>query len=449
MSLRTVLPALWLAFAPPPEPAPAPAPAPGAPAAPLGAPAAPPGPSAPEPGSPTPAPGAPLQPAEPLPDPGAPAEPAPGGAEPPPIAAAPAPSANADAPITVTTRLSPDPSNIGDVLTLEVIVAYPRGYSINLPSSLDFSPLRRVEGDIVRGEVESTGNDLRQRFTIELQYFDVGEAEVPSFPVTYVDPNAEVHTYLVDPHPFVVDRLLGNESDPQPRGEDPMISLEYPNLRLATIIWSVLGGVAAAGLLAGLFVWWRRRERPLVLPPPIPAHVVAFEELDELAKQREELIAAGEYQEYYLRLTDIAKRYLGGRFGFEASDRTTEEIQDLLRGRVSITPLDPKQVLEFLQDCDLVKFARLSPPEEEAREALDVVRDMVERSKALPGQEQGPELAGGESGQDGVAAEPPAAEPPAAERTTAERPAPLAADIEQPAPELQTEPEPAREEAQP
>ena len=46
------------------------------------------------------------------------------------------------------------------------------------------------------------------------------------------------------------------------------------------------------------------------------------------------------------RLTDIAKRYLGGRFGFDASDRTTEEIQDLLSGRVSITPLEPKQVLE-------------------------------------------------------------------------------------------------------
>ena len=127
-----------------------------------------------------------------------------------------------------------------------------------------------------------------------------------------------------------------------------MISLEYPNVRLATIIWSVLAGVAAAGALAGLLVWWRRRERPVVLPPPIPPHETAFAELDELAKQREELIAAGAYQDYYLRLTDIAKRYLGGRFGFDASDRTTEEIQDLLRGHVSIDPLDPKAVLTFL-----------------------------------------------------------------------------------------------------
>jgi hypothetical protein len=309
----------------------------------------------------------------------------PGGSEPDPTPSVVAPPSKVEAPITVTTRLTPDPSHIGDLLTLEVIVAYPRDHAINLPNGLDFAPLELVS--VVEGEVESTGNDLRQRFTITLQHFAVGDAEVPSFPVTWIDPTDAVHTYAVPAHAFVVESLLANESEPQLRGEDPMISLEYPNVSLAVIIYSVLAGVLLAGLLVALFVMWRRRERPIVLPPPIPPHERALADLVTLAAERETLIEAGAYQDYYLRLTEIAKRYLGGRFGFEALDRTTEEIQDALRrGHLRIEPLDPKQVMTFLQDCDLVKFARLSPANDEAREALLVVREMVERSTPVSGQ---------------------------------------------------------------
>lgn len=297
----------------------------------------------------------------------------------------PAPAANQDAPITVTTRLTPDPSHIGDLLTLEVIVAYPRDHAINLPNGLEFAPLELVS--IAEGEVEVTGNDLRQRFTITLQHFNVGAAEVPSFPITWIDPSDAVHTYSVAAHPFVVESLLVNEADPALRPEDPMISLEYPNVRAAIIIYSVLAGLLLAAAIAGLIVLWRRRERPVMAPPPIPPHERALAELDALAAERERLIAEGAYQDYYLRLTEIAKRYLGGRFEFEALDRTTEEIQDLLsRGQVRVDPLDAKQVLAFLQDCDLVKFARLSPQDDEAREALSVVRGMVEVSMPRPEQ---------------------------------------------------------------
>lgn len=309
----------------------------------------------------------------PLPDP----------SEPPSDSSEPAPIVNEDAPITVTTRLSPDPSHIGDLLTLDVIVAYPSDHSINLPNGLDFSPLELVS--VVPGPVESTGSGLRQRFTITLQYFEVGEARVPSFPVTWIDPNQQVHTYTVAPHSFTVESLLANEADPQPQGADPMISLEYANVRAAEIIVAVLGGVAAAAMIAAAIIILRRRTRPVYVPPPIPPHEIALADLDALAREREAMIAAGAYQDYYLRLTEIAKRYLGARFGFEALDRTTEEIQDLLQGgRVRIEPLDPKLVIRFLQDCDLVKFARLAPPEQETHDALQLVRDMVEHTKHAP-----------------------------------------------------------------
>ena len=64
--------------------------------------------------------------------------------------------------------------------------------------------------NVEEGEVESTGSDLRQRFTITLQHFRVGEASVPSFPITWIDPAKQVHTHHVAPHAFVVESLLAN-----------------------------------------------------------------------------------------------------------------------------------------------------------------------------------------------------------------------------------------------
>ena len=293
-----------------------------------------------------------------------PAEPGPSAVEP----SAP------DGPVAVTAKIAPDPSQVGDLIKLELTAAYPAGYTVNLPLGLQLEPLHLVSVD--ETDPESTGQGFRKRFTITLQHFAVGESKVPAFPLTWLGPDGAVQTVQVPPTSFTVSSLLANEPDPKRQGEDPPVSLEYPNRRAEIIIYS-----AAAALLVGLLgglLWarWRRRPRPVVLPPPVPAHVIAYQQLDEL--QRGELVARGEYQDYYLQLTEIAKGYLEGRFGIDALDRTTDELRRALeRAAAQIAPLKPTELVRFLQACDLVKFARFAPPGEEALAALAEVRAMV------------------------------------------------------------------------
>jgi hypothetical protein len=287
----------------------------------------------------------------------------------------------ADSPVAVSASVAPDPSQIGDLIKLEVAAAYPAGYTVNLPLGLDFAPLHLVSVD--ESEPASTGQGFRKVFTITLQHFAVGEAKVPGFPVTYLGPDGAVHTVQVPPTGFTVSSLLANEPDPKRQLEDPPVSLEYPNRTAELIIYS-----AAAALLLGLvggLLWarWRRRPRPVVLPPPVPAHVVALEALDQL--QKADLVARGQFQDYYLELTEIAKAYLEGRFGIDALDRTTDELRRALdRAAERIAPLRPTDVVRFLQACDLVKFARFAPPPAEAQAALDGVRGMVEATLPKP-----------------------------------------------------------------
>ena len=325
-----------------------------------------------------------------------------------------------DGPVAVTTRLSPEPANIGDVLTYEIIAAYPRDVRVNLPTRVSFEPLHHV--DTEEGEPESTGDGLRKTFRVQLQHFAVGEAEIPGFPLTYVDADGGINTVQVPARPFEIESLLVNEDDPQRRGEDPPISRTYPDTLTEVIIIS-----AVLTLLVALIAWlilrriWGRKKGE-VLPPPIPAHEVALGALDEL--EGGELLAHGEVQRYYVELTEIAFGYIEGRFGVKALDRTTEEIRESLRkdpGRVA--PLDPDEVMAFLEECDLVKFARLQPPEAEAREALGTVRGMVEGS--IPTANEPQPAAPAEDASESEAAE--------SEAAPADEPA-ASADEDEPAP---------------
>ncbi len=312
----------------------------------------------------------------PAPDPGAAAS-----------ASTPAPTAEPDAeqghivsdgPVAVRASVSPDPSNIGDLLTLEIVAAYPRGYAVNLPTTVQIEPLHLV--DVEETEPESTGQGLRKTFRIRMQSFTVGEQRTRSFPVTYVDDGGAVHTIALPAVPFVVESLLANVDDVARKGEDPPVSIEYPNDLAEIIAWSVAGTLLLALLSWVLLRRWLARDKIVPAPPPIPPHEVAYAALEELAGG--DLLQSEQYADYYVQLTEITKAYLQGRFGVDALDRTTEEIRrELVRAPSVVAPLGADDVIALLQRYDLVKFARFAPPRDEAESDLDGVRDIVDRSR--------------------------------------------------------------------
>src|SRR5690606_35426993 len=114
--------------------------------------------------------------------------------------------------------VTPDPSQIGDLLKLEVSVAYPTGYAVNVPLGLKLDPMYLVS--VEESEPESTGQGLRKVFTFTIQQYAVGEGKTPSFPITYVAPDGAVQTAQVPSHSFGVTALLANEADPKRQGED-------------------------------------------------------------------------------------------------------------------------------------------------------------------------------------------------------------------------------------
>jgi hypothetical protein len=117
---------------------------------------------------------------------------------------------------------------------------------------------------------------------------------------------------------------------------------------------------------------------------------VALERLDEA--RHAGLLETQRFGDFFDRVNDAVREYLGHRFGFDGLESTTDETLASLR-RVPHFEIPMPEIAGFLQQCDLVKFADVTPTLTECEQSLAqaerVVRStMPVRAPAYaPGQE--------------------------------------------------------------
>jgi hypothetical protein len=144
----------------------------------------------------------------------------------------------------------------------------------------------------------------------------------------------------------------------------------------------IVGAIAlvVGALVAWLVALWLKRPRPVPPPPPArPPWEIAFEELYDL--RHAGLVAEGRFAEHFDRVSDIVRKYLGTRFGFDGLESTTREALSVLRRITpSIEPLD--SIETFLRQADLVKFAKTVPSAEDCELVLTRAERII--SATLP-----------------------------------------------------------------
>jgi len=92
---------------------------------------------------------------------------------------------------------------------------------------------------------------------------------------------------------------------------------------------------------------------------------------------------------FVVAVSDALRAYLEERFSFRAPERTTEEFLHELRSTNLLDASQKERLSDFLQRCDLVKFAKYEPREMELRDlhasALRLV-DETEPRELAPAQ---------------------------------------------------------------
>jgi len=150
-----------------------------------------------------------------------------------------------------------------------------------------------------------------------------------------------------------------------------------PNYFLLFFILALVFSVGIFFLVR--FLTKKLKERKKVVLPPKPAYLIAYEALEEL--KRLNLPAVGKIKEYYTMLSDIVRRYLESQFDIHAPEMTTEEFLHTLHQSPSLVARQKELLSNFLNSCDLVKFAKYGPSLTEMEEGFEAAKKLVDETK--------------------------------------------------------------------
>ena len=143
------------------------------------------------------------------------------------------------------------------------------------------------------------------------------------------------------------------------------------------LVWWTLGVLLLAVIAYVIWRNWQKRRAQIPIVPPIPAHIRAKRKLQEA------LALIAQPKPFVIAVSDTARSYLEERFAFHAPERTTEEFLYELQ-ETDLLARDQKDSLgNFLQSCDLVKFAKYEPREPELRDLHDSALRLVEETEPV------------------------------------------------------------------
>lgn len=190
---------------------------------------------------------------------------------------------------------------------------------------------------------------------------------LPPMPIAVQRASGSFVTVCTKPHRIRIEDPTANEANPEVKPNPPPRSQREEWVLAKQVSIGVLIGAILTAIALVVWSWWKKRPKPVKLPPKKLPWVQAFEELAEIRES--DLLAEGKADIYYERVSNTVRKYLGARYGFDGLERTTDEMKSILR-RIRPAIEGFSEIVRFLEDSDLVKFARFMPSDTDCKSAL-------------------------------------------------------------------------------
>lgn len=299
--------------------------------------------------------------------------------------------------------LRADPANsvkVGELVKLEITATAKLGDDVTITDQ-SFNPFE-VYKKSARVDAPK-GDKQRFVFNVELIALEAGDKPIPEVALRVVTKDNQIGTTKTEVLPYKVQSLVANEPNAQPKLETKPVAVLEDNWIPIYALIAVLGAAAVAGLTLLIARYLRRRrEAAIPPPPPRPPWEIAVEKLAQLRARKQPMLEAGQGAQFVDQLSDVVRAYLGGRFLFDGLETTSDEMLMQLKAHGASLGFT-QEVGQFLHRCDLVKFAKVEPDEDEVDLLFAKAQDLVhlsEPERTQPGQ--------------ALSAQPPAAGGPAA-----------------------------------
>jgi hypothetical protein len=283
----------------------------------------------------------------------------------------------------VSAKASTDKKNyeVGDYINYSIRVQYKEGIKIRDP--LMKGILNSIEMIKEEDPVHSIEDDKHfVTFNYILSKYDSGDVTIPSVIVEYMIGNDTTrHSVITSPLTITVHTLKVKLEDEIKDVKAPIkIPLDWKIIAL----W-ILGILIVLGLVYYIYRRYQRKKKHLPFSrtiPKSPHYITALTALRELEKEK--LWQNGHIKEYHSKITEVIRRYFEERFYLPALELTTSEAMSHLSGKK-----EAQEILatteEFLNNADLVKFAKYKPMssvnEEMMKQAYTIVESTIPADK--------------------------------------------------------------------
>ncbi|MCX8010996.1 MAG: hypothetical protein N3A61_07585 [Ignavibacteria bacterium] len=276
----------------------------------------------------------------------------------------------------IKAELKTDSTNylIGDYIGLSIRVSHPSSIEVFYPSLKDsLKTLELISQDFsTRKEAE---NKILSEYKYVLIGFDSGDVFIPTIAVPFRDKSDTTLNYAwtnsakITIHTVAVDTTADIKDIKEP--------IKFPLNYYMILLWVLIG---LCVILVGIFLYKKFYKKKVsdaaeVELKKLP-HEKALESLQVLESKK--LWQNGLIKEYHTEITEIIRRYFEERFNLPALEMTTREVLEKLQISKEAEPI-LEITKDFLNNADMVKFAKFIPMnsvnEEMMKQAYKIVED--------------------------------------------------------------------------
>lgn len=167
-------------------------------------------------------------------------------------------------------------------------------------------------------------------------------------------------------------KVFFNESDNELKEVHQKFLSEAPTMKWKWFVWSFVIGFAAYKLYQLLT---RRRSLNNLFFTKIDPKEKALKALRELKGKN--LPKKGQYDAFYVEITQIVRQYIEGYYNIKAPEQTTQEFLKVMLGQSVFNDKINTYLSDFLKFADLVKFAKFNPNTEDCLQAEQAAESFI------------------------------------------------------------------------
>ena len=269
---------------------------------------------------------------------------------------------------------------IGQQINYKIEVLANDGEAVVFPEGQTFNPLEVIESYKI-DTASSTSARVKLIKRYGLTQFDSGRYVIPKQKIIIGTKTVETDTFLVEVNNVVLDTVNQGLYDIKPIIELPRDYSKW---------WKYLLWIIPVLIAIALFLWFllRRHKKQKEAEKYVPPFEQAIATLNAL--DQEDYIAQAKYKEYYTILTDAIRRYYDEKVYNRAMESTTDELIARLEmerdsGHIDFSRETIVKLKDIFKRADLIKFARVNPPDGKAQaDRLSVEEIVKETKEALP-----------------------------------------------------------------